>query len=139
MVQDRNDHSYLGDLNAEQDLYMKSEQLVQFLGEWKGKGATLVERMEELWIALYKHAYIDLQDVELMQLWVESLLDASYEFISLVSSPATAPSNVVTARVDTEDDESSYDEVKSLTLWTSDLHDGSRIDMPSLLSSLGQN
>ena len=139
VVQDRNDHSYLGDLNAEQDLYMKSKQLVQFLGEWKGKGATLVERMEELWIAVYKRAYIDLQDVELMQLWVESLLDAGYEFISLVSSPATAPSNVVTARVDTEDDESSYDEVKSLTLWTSDLHDGSRIDMPSLLSSLGQN
>ena len=138
VVQDRNDHSNLADLNAEQDLYMKSEQLVQFLGEWKGKGATLVERMEQLWIALYERAYIDLQDVELMQLWVQSLLDAGYEFPSLVSSPATAPSNVVAARDDTEDDDSSCDEGKSLTFWTSDLHDGSRIDMPSVLSSLGQ-
>ena len=139
VVQDRNDHSNLGDLKAEQDLYMKSEQLVEFLGEWKGRGTTLVERMEQLWIALYEREYIDLKDVELMQLWVQSLLNAGYEFPSLIPTPATAPSNVVTnRRDDTDIDDSNCKVSKSLTFWTSDLHDGTRIDMPSALSSLGQ-
>ena len=138
VVQDRNDHSNLADLNAEQDLYMKSEQFIQFLGEWKGKGTTLVERMEQLWIALYEREYIDIKDVELMQLWVQSLLDAGYEFPSLVPTPATPPPKVVTTEDNTEADDSSCEIKKSLTFWTSDLHDGSRLDQSSLLSSRGQ-
>ena len=89
---------------------------------------------------MYEREYIDLKDVELMQLWVQSLLDAGYEFPSLIPTPATAPSNVVAnRRDDTEVDDSNCKVSKSLTFWTSDLYMiGSRIDKPSLLSSLDQ-
>ena len=63
VVQDQNQQNHLGDLEAERDLHMKSGQLVEFLGSWRGNGETLVERMEELWIALYEHHCIELHDV----------------------------------------------------------------------------
>ena len=139
VVQDRNDHSNLADLNAEEHLYMRSVQLVELLGEWKGKGSTIVERMEELYIVLYEHEYIELSDVELLQHWLQALLDSGYEFPSLVSTPATAPSKVNTdVSDDTKDDEDTCKISKSLTFWNSDLHDGCRIDVPSTLSNLGQ-
>ena len=80
VVQDRNAHNILGDLEAERDLYMKSKHLVEFLGQWKGEGLTTVEQMEELWIALYERKYIEYEDVELIQLWLQSLIDIGYEF-----------------------------------------------------------
>jgi len=65
VVQDQNPHYHSGDLEAERDLRMKSGQLVEFLGSWTGNGKTLEEWMEELWIALYEHYYIELHDVEI--------------------------------------------------------------------------
>jgi len=87
VVQDRNPHSNLGDLDAERDLYQKSEHLINFLGRWKGKGKTLIARIEELWVTLYEHQYIELEDVVLMQQWLQSLLDIGYAFPELVENP----------------------------------------------------
>ena len=58
VVQDRNGHNYIKDFEGENDVYMKSKQLIIFLGQWRGRGATIVERIEELWIALYEREYI---------------------------------------------------------------------------------
>ncbi len=80
VVQDRNFHDNLGDLVAERDLYQKSKPLVDFLGNWRGTGKTVVERMEELYIALYERQYIELLDVKFVQLWLQSLIDAGYRF-----------------------------------------------------------
>ena len=70
---------------------MKSGQLVEFLGSWRGKGKTLVERMEELWIALDDHHYIELHDVEIMQLWLQCLIDVGYKFPELNFKSAISP------------------------------------------------
>ena len=46
VVQDQNQQNHLGDLEAERDLHMKSGQLVEFLGSWRGNGKMLVEQMK---------------------------------------------------------------------------------------------
>ena len=83
VVHDRTEHNDLGDLDAERDLYMKSEHLVKFLGRWKGTKTTLIERIEELWVALYEHQYIEVKDVELLRYWLQSLHQAGYTFPEL--------------------------------------------------------
>ena len=84
VVQERNMHSTIGDSVSEWDLYIKSKQMIDYLGDWKGKGRALVERMEEVWVALYERQYIELDDVEVVQLWLQSLLDIGYPFPDLI-------------------------------------------------------
>ncbi len=136
VVQDGNLQNNLGDLEAEGDLYMKSKHLVDFLGSWRGKGNTVVERMEELWIALYERQYIEAHDVEVLQCWLQSLLSAGYKFPDIKTASIHVP---LYPRLDIQG--SKYTEScttdKRLTFWTSDLQDGSRIGIPSQLASLG--
>eukprot|EP00656_Telonema_subtile_P017706 TRINITY_DN19541_c0_g1_i2.p1 TRINITY_DN19541_c0_g1~~TRINITY_DN19541_c0_g1_i2.p1 ORF type:complete len:523 (-),score=44.29 TRINITY_DN19541_c0_g1_i2:48-1616(-) len=80
VTQVRNAHNYLGDLNAEEDLYYKTSKLVQFLKTWQDSSTTLPERMENLWIALYERTYIEEGDVHLLQLWLQALIDCDYIF-----------------------------------------------------------
>ena len=142
VVQDRNPHSNLGDLDAERDLYQKSEHLINFLGRWKGKGKTLIARVEELWVTLYEHQYIELEDVVLMQQWLQSLLDIGYAFPELVENP---PSFYRPSMVAKEEDSKdvSMDDCKSTSLrfWTSDLYENgsTTLNIPSALASMGHN
>ena len=135
VVQDRNIHSNIGDLGSEWDLYIKSKQLLEFLGEWKGKGRTIVERTEELWVALYERQYVELHDVELIQLWLQTLLDVGYTFPDIVKEAFFPPPYPVPQEPEVEEEQCTSTE--HYTFWNSDRHDGSRIDMPVLLSSLG--
>jgi len=81
IVQSRNVHSYLGDFEAEHDLYAKSSKLVEFLQNWDEPSANSVpERMEKLWIDLYEHDYIELEDVHAVQFWLGSLKQIGYAF-----------------------------------------------------------
>ena len=140
VVHAQNYHSNLGDLEGERDLYQKSEHLVQFLGRWQGKGKTLIERIEELWVALYEHQYIEFEDVVLLQRWLQALVDVGYDFPELVKSPASWSSPINQPNTDKEEDKEDKDSCEtatSLTFWTSDMHDGTRIDLPSALASMG--
>ena len=142
VVHQRNDHNNLGDLNGEQDLYMKSEHLVKFLSSWRGTGNSLPELIEELWVALYEHNYIDVKDVELVQLWLNSLIDIGFEFPTLEKMTAAdeQKSQVTLLHQENKIISPSPEMCKtnrSLSFWTSDLHDGCRIDTPSALASLG--
>lgn len=79
----RNDHNYLADLQSEADLYYKSAALLEFLKEWNDEETFLPARIEKLAVALYEHEYIDLPDVQAMQLWLLVLRDVGYEFPAL--------------------------------------------------------
>ena len=136
VVQDRNVHSNISDLGSEWDLYTKGKQLVEFLGSWKGKGITIVERTEELWVALYERQYIELHDVELVQLWLQTLLGVGYTFPDIVDASLSAPSYPVTSEPKKTKD-TGCTTTKHYTFWTSDLHDGPRVDTPTILASLG--
>lgn len=56
--QQRNEHNYLQDFNAEQDLYNKAGKLIEFLSDWDSKSDNIPQRMEALWIDLYEYGYI---------------------------------------------------------------------------------
>jgi len=85
VTQVRNVHDALADMQAERDLYEKSLALVKFLREWRGKGDSLPERYEELYVALYERDFIGLADVLLAQQWLLALKGLGYEFPSIVS------------------------------------------------------
>jgi hypothetical protein len=81
IIQSRNDHSYLGDFEAEHDLYAKSSKLLEFLQNWdEPSGDSIPERMEKLWIDLYEHDYIELEDVYAVQYWLGALKQIGYIF-----------------------------------------------------------
>ncbi len=83
ILQERNEHNYLGDFNAEQDLYSKSGKLIEFLSEWDSVDDTVPKRMEKLWIDLYEHGYIEINDVHAVQAWIGALNQVGYKFPQL--------------------------------------------------------
>ena len=152
VVQDRNEHSYTKDLSGESDLYLKGKELIKFLGQWKGQGRTIVERTEELWIALYEREYIEEADVKLVQQWLQFLIDVGYKFpqineelvsVSIPSFPLplnhTSPDITGEEVLDEAAVQSYCKSVPSLKFVNADWHAGTRIDIPSVLSTVGQS
>jgi len=87
---ERNEHSLLADLQAENDLYAKSEALLEFLSKWEPNNDhehsnedDIPSRMEKLWIDLYERDYIQLEDVTMLQLWLSALAEIGYTFPKL--------------------------------------------------------
>ena len=78
----RNEHNNLGDLNAEQDLYNKAGELIAYLSSWTSSETRLAERFEHLYIGLYEHGYIELEDVTRAQFWLGVLIERGYQFPS---------------------------------------------------------
>ena len=80
---ERNEHSLLADMEAEEDLYYKTEALLEFLNQWQPKNyeeADIPSLMEELWIDLYERDYVQLEDINVLQLWLSALVEVGYEF-----------------------------------------------------------
>jgi hypothetical protein len=80
IVQYRNSHNYLADFDSEGPLYLEAGMLVEQLTAWYSCAPTLPERMETLWIMLYERGYIQKNDVDLMQVWLQTLLEVQYPF-----------------------------------------------------------
>ena len=84
IIQFRSDHNYLGDFEAEHDLYSKSGKLLEYLQQWDHPGADdIPKRMEALWIDLYERGYIEKEDVIAVQKWLQALDEVGYEFPTL--------------------------------------------------------
>ena len=95
--QDRNPHNYLADMQAEGALYFQTGKLLEFLHGWDGGGAaSLPEMAERLWIALYERTYIELEDVVMMQRWLQALVASGYVFPTLKGNQADQPPSAVT-------------------------------------------
>ena len=153
VVQDRNRHSYTEDLSGESDLYLRSKELIKFLGQWKGQGRTIVERTEELWVALYEREYIEEADVKLVQQWLQFLIDVGYKFplvkeeqstrVLIPSFPLplnhTSPDLTGEEVLDEAAIKSYCKSIPSLKFVTADRHTGTRIDIPSVLSTVRQS
>lgn len=82
VTQIRNAHNYLADMEAEHDLYFKTGVLLEFLRDWESdiEDAPLPAQMERLWVALYEHGYIELDDVLQIQRWLLALIQSGYKF-----------------------------------------------------------
>lgn len=83
VVHDRVAHDYLKDFQSESDLYLKSTAIVGFLSRWASDAPTLVERLEQLWAALYARGFVEEGDLRLAQAWIRDLLALGYEFPDL--------------------------------------------------------
>lgn len=95
VTQIRNAHNYLADFESEQPLYMRAGRLVQQLDHWQPSTTTLPGRMEELYIMLYEHGYLGLSDVNLMQAWIQALIDTKYVFPEVKIAPSNPPSPII--------------------------------------------
>jgi hypothetical protein len=84
ILQERNEHNYLADMQAELDLYFKGGKLLEFMSDWKNNATSVPARMEDLWIALHERSYIELDDVNVLQLWLAALVEIEYVFPSLL-------------------------------------------------------
>jgi hypothetical protein len=85
VVQQRNSHNYMADMNAELPLYSQAHVLIDFLSNWRGTSSSwLPGLMEELWIACYERGFIELKDVLNLQLWIRSLLQVNYVFPNIL-------------------------------------------------------
>lgn len=79
----RNAHNYLADIDSELDLYKKSGKMIEFLArEWAPEKPTdsIPSRWEQLTFELYKRDFIDVEDIELAQAWIQQLVDINYIF-----------------------------------------------------------
>ena len=80
VTQNRNAHDYIADFDAEDDLYKRSGTLVKQLTSWQPSSSTLPGMIEDLWVYLYERDYFGLEDVILVQKWIEALLVIGYKF-----------------------------------------------------------
>ena len=89
----RNPHRYFKDFEDEMDLYRKTGALVHFLGHWKARTTTLPGLIEELWIELYERNYIEKEDVELLQSWLDALVHIGYNFSRIIPYSSRSKKN----------------------------------------------
>ncbi|KAK3608931.1 hypothetical protein CHS0354_023104 [Potamilus streckersoni] len=69
--QDRNPHNILKDLDAENDLYMRSNVLINLLSELHNAEHSL--NLRHLYDELYKRGYIELDDLIFVRAWVKTV------------------------------------------------------------------
>ena len=90
VVQDRSIHIPT-DVSSTKESSKKLKELIVFLGAWRGTKTTLVERIEELWIALSEHNLVSHDDVDVLRLWLQGLLRAGYKFPKLQNTTLSNP------------------------------------------------
>lgn len=82
----RNSHNYLADFDSEQDLYQKSDKLIEKLSSLSLISSTLPGKIEELYVYMFEHGYLKLNDVLLCQEWLTALDAIGYIFPSITQS-----------------------------------------------------
>ncbi len=126
VIQNRNPHNYLKDFQAESPLYFKSSAMVAFLQNWKPKGKGVFNLLEEIIIELYEREFIEIEDVELYKLWIESLI----EFDIDLQEPLFWK-NLDWKTTDPPDYECNQN--KNLKFYDFNLHDGVMMDHSNLI------
>lgn len=147
-------------------LYTKASTLISYLiktyvneNKKNDTNQKFVVIFEKLWIDMHERGYIEEEDVENIQLWIETLLQIGYEFphikqniqkdtesdtdISGSLSPNAArirrQINTLGSPINSLPLLQNKCVVKyNLTFANSDLHDGPKIDIPSTLLDMGQ-
>jgi hypothetical protein len=79
-IQERNQHNLLRDFEDEQDLYLKSGRLIQFLLNWKSEGSNLSDSMIHLTRALVNAGFLGKAEITMLQAWISDLTKLGYRF-----------------------------------------------------------
>lgn len=80
----RSPHDYLADFAAESDLYHKTAKLLNHIDGWSSDNESFPHRILDLWIELFEHDYLGLDDVEAVKQWLNSLISMGYVFPPLI-------------------------------------------------------
>jgi STELLO glycosyltransferases len=73
------------------DVQRRSSTLAQLLSNWSSDKLSLQGWMEELWCELYTRLYIEVQDAELLQLWLHELSASTYSFPCIAETHSIVP------------------------------------------------
>ena len=76
--QERNEHDLLKDFEQEIDLYLRVDSLLQLLNNWRSNKSNLYERMMELFIVLVNNNFLAIDDLYLLEAWIEDLKNIGY-------------------------------------------------------------
>lgn len=80
----RSPHDYLADFTAEMDLYHKTAKLINHLDRWSSIKANFSDRVIDLWVELFEHDYLGMEDVIAVREWLNVLISIGYEFPAVI-------------------------------------------------------
>jgi hypothetical protein len=149
--QHRNPHSYSADFQEELDLYGKVYKLIEVL---ETTAAAPESRMQDVYLMLMKEivaaGILRQADYDLARAWVLDLQSVGYTWPVRQPRERSPYFHILTERnmvdgrrdaaVAVDDKHSNYADLansKCKTFWTSDLHDGTRLDFTTMLMRLG--
>lgn len=143
--QNRNTHSFDADFQSELDLYTKTKSFVTSIDYWvndtilktKTKTVTIRDLITDLYIYLYERKFIERDDIRNVQIWLRSIGTENHEH-SLLQYSNIFGKPILSDKINLEASKCASAFPKPLTFWTSDLHDGCRLDIPTTLDFLGQ-
>ncbi len=72
-VQDRNPHCFYQDFLQEQELYLNSKNLIQFLKEWNFSDGEIMQETEALYRGLVERSFLQNREIYLVNLWLQDL------------------------------------------------------------------
>ena len=149
VTQYRNPHDYMVDFIDENDLYTKSLDLIRIIDAFDGSMYTELSTMYTSLIqVLVDHGFVQVQDYHLACAWVRDLKTVGYAWPALLRTPFPRfqinMTNIVDGRLpmysEVIQNQTMHVPLKAtVTFWTADLHDGTRIDVPSTLMSMGHH
>lgn len=150
VTQDRNEHALKKDFNAETALYKKTESLLDLLRRWMKKVKNEYEKplnimilLEDLYITLYEYEFIKLEDVTGVRKWLGALSFIGYAFGKVKQEKLHVQENIKSFNIGKpvtipEPIKSCVNFKTRKVFWSSDLHDGTRVDIASQLQHLNQ-
>ena len=75
-IQERNDHDLIKDFIGEQDLYLKTEFLIDALRKWRpSKTNHIYEHCHDIYTYVIKNQFIRELELELINAWISDLRD----------------------------------------------------------------
>ena len=74
VTQHRNSHDYLRDYMSERPLYETTEEIIRIVDSWHPEpSASIQKNVECIFILLYEHGFIEMEDVFLVQVWLDDI------------------------------------------------------------------
>ncbi|CAF1174619.1 unnamed protein product, partial [Didymodactylos carnosus] len=77
--QKRNAHSYIKDMDDEQQLYHQSGQFVRFLIEWTSPAESLFQRISQLASDIATNSFWNQKEVDILNAWLDDLIQIGYQ------------------------------------------------------------
>lgn len=143
--QNRNKHSFEADFQAEIDLYTKTKSLVYSINNWVKENRdkttknnfSIQHLITDLYIFLYERNFVEIDDVSNIQTWLSAL---NFNSDSSLQNPVVTiqtGGSLISDGKSINIAKCGSNAPRSLKFWTSDLHDGCRLDIPTTLDFLG--